>query len=48
MGSAYPELMAQQSLVEKVIKEEEEAFIRTLNRASKCWTKAWRTSKPRV
>ncbi|MDD3432140.1 MAG: alanine--tRNA ligase, partial [Bacteroidales bacterium] len=28
MGSAYPELMAQQSLVEKVIKEEEEAFIR--------------------
>lgn len=30
MGSAYPELMAQQSLVEKVIKEEEESFLRTL------------------
>ena len=30
MGSAYPELLAQQSLVEKVIKEEEESFLRTL------------------
>ena len=30
MGSAYPELQAQQSLVEKVIKEEEESFLRTL------------------
>jgi len=30
MGSAYPELISQQTLVEKVIKEEEESFLRTL------------------
>ncbi len=30
MGVAYPELPAQQTLVEKVIKEEEESFLRTL------------------
>ena len=30
MGQAYPELAAQQELVAKVIKEEEEAFLRTL------------------
>lgn len=30
MGKAYPELVAQQELVTKVIKEEEESFLRTL------------------
>ena len=30
MGEAYPELVAQKTLIEKVIKEEEESFLRTL------------------
>ena len=30
MGNAYPELIAQQSLIGKVIKEEEESFLHTL------------------
>ncbi|MFA6885947.1 MAG: alanine--tRNA ligase [Fermentimonas sp.] len=30
MGDAYPELIAQKGLIEKVMKEEEESFLRTL------------------
>lgn len=30
MGEAYPELISQKALIEKVIKEEEESFLRTL------------------
>ncbi|NDP20845.1 MAG: alanine--tRNA ligase [Paludibacter sp.] len=32
MGKAYPELVSQKSLIEKVIKEEEESFLRTLEK----------------
>ena len=35
MGDAYPELIAHQSLIEKVIKEEEESFLRTLENGIK-------------
>ena len=32
MGGAYPELAAQQTLISRVIKEEEESFLRTLDK----------------
>jgi alanine--tRNA ligase len=35
MGEAYPELRKQEALVERVVKEEEEAFLRTLERGIK-------------
>ncbi len=35
MGEAYPELVAQKTLIEKVIKEEEESFLRTLENGIK-------------
>ena len=35
MGSAFPELVHQQNLVEKVIREEEESFLRTLEKGIK-------------
>ena len=35
MGEAYPELVAQKDLIKKVIKEEEETFLRTLDNGIK-------------
>jgi alanyl-tRNA synthetase len=35
MGDAYPELIAQKTLIEKVIKEEEDSFLRTLENGIK-------------
>ena len=45
MGDAYPELKAQQSLIEKVIKEEEESFLKTLDTGIRLLDKAMRETK---
>ena len=45
MGKAYPELVSQKSLIEKVIKEEEESFLRTLETGIKLLDKVMSDSK---
>ena len=40
MGESYPELVAQQMLISKVMKEEEDAFLRTLSNGIGLLTKA--------
>lgn len=45
MGEAYPELVAQQQLVVKVMKEEEEAFLRTLELGIKLLDKVMTEAK---
>ncbi len=45
MGNAYPELKAQQDLIKKVIKEEEEAFLRTLDNGIKLLDEIIRNTK---
>ena len=46
MGEAYPELVAQQKLVERVIREEEEAFLRTLDKGIKLMDSMMEKSRP--
>ena len=45
MGDAYPELIAQKTLIEKVIKEEEESFLRTLETGSRLLDKKMEETK---
>ena len=45
MGSAYPELNAQKTLIEKVIKEEEDSFLRTLETGIRLLDKVMDESK---
>ena len=45
MGKAYPELVSQKSLIEKVIKEEEESFLRTLETGIRLLDKVMSDSK---
>ena len=48
MGEAYPELKAQQTLIEKVIKEEEEAFLRTLDKGISLLDKLMKQAQSKV
>jgi len=45
MGKAYPELISQKSLIEKVIKEEEDSFLRTLETGIKLLDKVMDETK---
>ena len=45
MGNAYPELISQKSLIGKVIKEEEESFLRTLETGIKLLDKVMNETK---
>jgi alanyl-tRNA synthetase len=45
MGDAYPELVAQRDLIEKVIKEEEDSFLRTLETGIKLLDKKVQEAK---
>ena len=45
MGEAYPELVAQSELIKKVIKEEEESFLRTLETGMKLIEKVMADTK---
>jgi len=45
MGNAYPELISQKSLIEKVIQEEEESFLRTLETGIRLLDKVMDDSK---
>ena len=45
MGEAYPELPAQKTLIEKVMKEEEESFLRTLETGIKLLDKVMSETK---
>ena len=41
MGKAYPELPAQRELIGRVMKEEEDSFLRTLIKVSTCYQATW-------